>query len=131
MNIDKFIELNKLTANVEEVGENPNMDDPKWQARHYKVTIFSLKDGRKYMTTYFSQGMGIEREPELRDVLDCLANDAQTDGTFEDFCATYGYDTDSRNAERIYKAVIRNSNKLKRLLGENAYNQVVHEVERL
>lgn len=128
MTIDKFIKNNNIKAIIEEVGENPNIDDPKWQARHYKVTI--KKDGRSF-TTYYSQGMGIEREPELRDVLDCLANDAQTDGTFEDFCDTFGYDTDSRNAERIYKAVIRNSNKLKKLLGEEAYNQIIEDVERL
>lgn len=128
MTIDQFIKENKLTASVVEIGNNPNIDDPKWQARHYKVTI---KKDNKRMITYFSQGVGIEHEPELHDVLDCLANDAQTDGTFEDFCATYGYDTDSRNAERIYKAVIRNSNKLLKLLGQSKFDQVVFDVERL
>jgi len=129
MTIDTFIQDEKITmGGIMHVGENPNMDDKSWQANHY---IMVIKKGNKQFATYYSQGLGITDEPKLRDVLDCLANDAQTDGTFEDFCDTFGYSTDSRHAERVYKAVISNSRKLKKLLGKDAYNKLVHEVERL
>ena len=43
------------------------------------------------------------KEPSLYSVLACLTK--YDPGTFEDFCSEYGYDTDSRKAEKIYKAV--------------------------
>ena len=42
-------------------------------------------------------------EPSLYDVLACLTT--YDPGTFEDFCSDFGYDTDSRKAEKIYNAV--------------------------
>ena len=42
-------------------------------------------------------------EPSLYDVLACLTT--YDPGTFEDFCSEFGYDTDSRKAEKIYNAV--------------------------
>lgn len=41
--------------------------------------------------------------PSVYDVLACLQK--YDPGTFEDFCSDYGYDEDSRTAERIYFAV--------------------------
>lgn len=41
--------------------------------------------------------------PSVYDVLACLTK--YDPGTFEDFCSDYGYDEDSRTAERIYFAV--------------------------
>lgn len=42
-------------------------------------------------------------EPDPYSVLCCLPK--YDVGTFEDFCGEFGYDTDSRTAEKIYKAV--------------------------
>ena len=41
--------------------------------------------------------------PSAYDVLTCLSKDDP--GTFKDFCGNFGYDEDSRTAERTYKAV--------------------------
>ena len=41
--------------------------------------------------------------PTLYDVMACLTK--YDPGTFEDFCSDFGYDTDSRKAEKIYNAV--------------------------
>ena len=38
-------------------------------------------------------------------------------GTFEDFCSEFGYDTDSRQAEKTYKAVKREWEKVARVFG--------------
>lgn len=43
-------------------------------------------------------------KPSAYDVLTCLTK--YDVGTFEDFCNEFGYDTDSRNAEKIYKSVL-------------------------
>lgn len=43
------------------------------------------------------------KQPTNYDILACLTK--YDPGTFEDFCSEYGYDTDSRQAERTYKTV--------------------------
>ncbi len=43
-------------------------------------------------------------EPSAYDVLSCLQKNEV--GTFEDFCGDFGYEEDSRKAERTYKAVL-------------------------
>lgn len=54
-----------------------------------------------------------EARPDCYDVLACLTK--YDPGTFEDFCAEYGYDEDSRTAERIYIAVQNELANLKRI----------------
>lgn len=51
--------------------------------------------------------------PSVYDVLACLQK--CDPGTFEDFCLDYGYDEDSRTAERIYFAVQKEYTQLTRL----------------
>ena len=51
-------------------------------------------------------------KPKEYDVLSCL-NPASD--TFEDFCFNYGYDDDSRHAYKTYKAVVAQSEELKKL----------------
>lgn len=52
----------------------------------------------------FSEWVIIPREaPTAYDILACLTK--YDPGTFEDFCSEFGYDTDSRKADRVYKAV--------------------------
>lgn len=78
-------------------------------------------DGRSY-TLPFYMGRGHNGEPpEVDDVMDCVLSDAAgydgADG-FDDWAGEYGYDTDSRAAEKVYKAVEKGRNKLARLLGD-------------
>lgn len=51
--------------------------------------------------------------PSVYDVLACLQK--CDPGTFEDFCSDYGYDEDSRTAERIYFAAQKEYTQLARL----------------
>lgn len=43
------------------------------------------------------------KEPRLYDIITCLTK--YDPGTFEDFCSEFGYDEDSKKAEKIYNAV--------------------------
>lgn len=54
-----------------------------------------------------------EARPTCYDVLACLTT--YDPGTFEEFCANYGYDEDSRTAERVYVAVQKEFANLKRI----------------
>lgn len=44
------------------------------------------------------------KQPSSYDILTCLTK--YDPGTFEDFCGEFGYDTDSRKAEKTYNLVI-------------------------
>ena len=47
----------------------------------------------------------LPKMPNAYDILSCLTK--YDVGSFEDFCSEFGYDVDSRSAEKIYKAVVK------------------------
>lgn len=105
------------------------------------------------ITTYFSMGSGHARRkypkqrvdgplhnplvfpnPTVEQVLDCLASDAsgyENAGNFDDWCSEYGYDADSRKAERTYNLIAEESKKLRQFLGNEAFQELINETERL
>ncbi len=88
----------------------------------YNIPIekLSLSDSelKRYVKHHFNHDFGnIVRDkivrpiaPTLYDVLTCLQK--YDVGTFEDFCSEFGYDTDSRNAKKTYKAVVKEYDKM-------------------
>jgi len=117
-NIKDYVTKKGIKIKVVRVDNNPNMEDWK-DANHYKITLLN---GKKQLTTYFSQGYGIKHEPTAEDILDCLASDAagyENAHDFEDWARDYGYDTDSRKAERSHKAIGKQAAKLKQFLGDD------------
>ncbi len=72
--------------------------------------------------------------PSLADFLDCLASDAGSYDNardFSDWCGEYGYDDDSRTAERTYNMIAEQSRNLRRLLGADSYRELTENTERL
>lgn len=135
--IQEFIAMNGLTAAISPADDNPNMDhDPKHPMDHWRVVV-KMSDGDRpvKMTTYFSMGSGHNgKAPELGDVLDCLASDAasvENARDFADWCSEYGYDTDSRKAHRTYTVCKRQAERLRKLLGVTAYDDLLWNTERL
>jgi hypothetical protein len=130
MNTRSFVNSRNITITSEYASTNPNMADENWQANHYKVT---LHNKRRQLTTYFSMGVGLTREPSAEDVIDSLASDAagyENARSFEEWASEYGYDTDSRKAERTFNIIGRQVNHLKRFLGDD-YETLLWKVERL
>jgi len=112
--IKEFCGEHNIRINVEYADSNPNMDGK--HMNHFKVT---LKNGKKQFTLYYSQGFRICGDPTAESVLSCLHSDQScVDMDFDDFCAEMGYDSDSRKAEKIYKAVISQSKKLEQFMGD-------------
>ncbi len=133
MTIQEFIEQANLTMSVEYAASNPHMEeDRKHPMDHWACRI---TDGANVMELVFSKGQGHHsEEPQLDEVLDCLASDAasiQDGASFEDWAADLGYDTDSRKAERTYQAVKDQAEKLRALLGDDNYERLLWEIERL
>jgi hypothetical protein len=56
-------------------------------------------------------------ESDLKEAFYCFVSDSVSgENSFEDFCSEFGYDSDSRTAEKIWRACGRSYGKLKSLL---------------
>jgi hypothetical protein len=94
------------------MNEANERDMNKWSVSFVDNTTSSAVSFDYYTGTGL-QHMGKPVPPCAADVLFCLLNDRSAVGqTFEEWASDYGYDTDSRAAERIYNACIMNANKL-------------------
>jgi hypothetical protein len=72
--------------------------------------------------------------PDLASVLDCLISDASgydNAKDFEDWCSEYGSDPDSRKAEATYRLIGEQAKRLRHFLGDEAYRELMYEVERM
>lgn len=80
----------------------------------YKCVQNAIK--RELMKKVEVQGESLLIEPTFYDVLTSLQK--YDVNTFENFCGDFGYDTDSRTAERTYKAVKKEFKAVERLFGD-------------
>lgn len=131
ISMQDFIGNTAITTKVKRVESNPNMSDMGPGSRHWLVT---LRAGRFSMRVPFSQGSAHTEAPAAADVLNCLAMDAagfENARSFSEWCSEYGYDVDSRKAEHIYKTVARQTAKLRALLGQDNYETLLCNVERM
>lgn len=128
MTIHGFAETRHIRMSAEYIDARPDrlMDDMPASSTHWRCV---LRRGNRRMTVYFSQGPAISREPTVADLLNCLASD-WTDQPFEDWARDLGFDLDSRKAERIYRAVVRQSAALGRLL-DGDLDTLLYKTDRL
>lgn len=87
---------------------------------NHLVSIYNTTTGKRASFKFWASIMN----PELRsryDVLNalyCIVSDAISGlDSFEDFCGNLGYDTDSREAHKTWKACQSSSTKALRVLG--------------
>ena len=91
-----------------------HFDDDK-QSRF--IFLCKLKRGRKSFTFKFGQSIASgSKKPTMYDILTSLTK--YDPESFEDFCSEFDYDTDSRKAEKIYKAVSKEWKNVDRLFGD-------------
>lgn len=132
--LDQFITEQQLIMSVRPIKRNPYMQGEK-MPRNFECTIeFEGRGYHEPLTVYFSQGSAHKKPPTLAEVLDYLASDASgvdNAQSFEDWASEYGYDTDSRKAEKTYNICAQQAQELKALLGQDAYDQLLYETERL
>lgn len=106
----------KFTATRAESNACPMFCDGKHiHGDQYRVTL--SRNGKR-ITFSFWNSLNDSREGKELDaysVLSCCSSDLNCPETFEDFCAEYGYDQDSRKAETTFKACLKQSERLHRL----------------
>ena len=89
----------------------PDDTDKRW--------IFSMRIERNKKNYQFTFGQSIADAAKTPTYYDVLAALKKYDpGTFEDFCAEFGYNNDSRKAEQTYKAVKKEYAAVERLFGD-------------
>jgi len=115
MTLQQFIDHHTITLTATRTDRNPAMSD--FEGDHWKVT---LKRPGRQMTLVFSKGYGHGGAPPTsEEVLECLQSDARGAddcASFEEFCDYFSYDSDSRRAEKTYKAIKRQAAKLRTFL---------------
>lgn len=129
MTIQEFVEKHGVKIDSTLIDARPDGGDWVEGSAHWKVVV-TVRGKR--MTIYYSQGPAVVAEPTAADVLDSLALDAScAQGTFEDFCSEFGYDTDSRKVERLFKACQKVRVDLERLFRSDRVEELIYQVERL
>jgi hypothetical protein len=91
--------------------------------------VFKMKltrNGKSYTFTFGQSIAAGAEEPTMYDILACMTKYDPED--FENFCANYGYDTDSRSAERIYKNVCKEWEAMQRLFPEPEVLEEMNEI---
>lgn len=132
ISLQDFVRKHNLVMTLTTADHNPNMADDTW-ARTATHWIARLHHGKKQMAVPFSQGSAHTVPPTITDVLDALAIDSAGHDDhrgFQDWAEEYGYDIDSRKAERIFNAVIRQAKALLKFLGPAAYDELLYKTER-
>jgi hypothetical protein len=90
------------------------MFDVWTKVQPWRVTL--RYQGRRMTVPFFTDSAKI-KPPTAARVLYCLASDATANSqSFEDWASDFGYDTDSRKVERVYKLCVQNGRKLRNLL---------------
>lgn len=111
--------MHRVSAIVKYGVKTPYDQLDDWQRKAHPYTV-TLRYQRRQLTVAFFMGPAHTREPTAQDVLYCLLTDSYaSDETFESWASDYGYNPDSRKAERVYQACKRNTAGLRRLLGDD------------
>jgi hypothetical protein len=103
---NKFAKKTGLKLSILESDYKSHFAEDKKSGVYRWVFKCRLSVGKKSYTFDFGQSIANGgEEPNLYDILSCLEKYGYED--FEDFCSNLGYDSDSRTAEKTFKAVQR------------------------
>lgn len=78
---------------------------PEWAKQQWNVTLRC--GGRRSASPVVRERHA--STPTVAEIVECLELDSSYADSFDEFCDELGYDSDSRTAERLYKAVRRQS----------------------
>lgn len=84
--------------------------------RRYVFKMKLKRNGKSYTFNFGQSINGGSNEPTMYDILTCLEKHGYH--SFEDFCSELGYDSDSRNSEKIFKAVEKEYLAVQNLFGD-------------
>lgn len=99
-----------------------------WKQENWNRNIIHVRN-TKTKTSIRFDFWGSIVSPELQSPYDlknafyCFISDAISGlASFDDFCSEFGYNTDSRTAEKIWKSCKKSTEKAKRIIDEDIYD---------
>lgn len=115
-----YVEHTGITVEIES-GPDWTTDEDGWEHHAYELLLKNPAE-KTEMKLPWKHGTGITEDPDERpeNILDVLISDGwgyEQAQSFEDWAGEYGYDTDSRKAERIWQAVKQQTNDFIDFLG--------------
>lgn len=127
--VNEVLRLNNIAFNavyVDQVKKEGN-----WNCDYFVCT---LKYKGTTETFNYHTGLGLRKNnktvmPKATDVLYSLFLDCTQGEDFIDWCANYGYDSDSIKAMKIYEACQANETKLKNVLPNEVFKQLQIELQ--
>lgn len=122
MNVSEWIKANGVTMTTRRLKGRTDglMED---SASHWRCTL--KNPGTEPLVLEYSMGSAYTTAPEIAQVLGCVIDDVQgleNTWTFDGWCGEYGYDLDSRKAEKIYQAVEKERQDLAMFAGTDVLN---------
>ena len=98
---------------------------------HHIVTVRNKETGKRTSFDFWASIANpvLETEYDIINAFYCFLSDAVSgEESFEDFCADFGYDEDSRTAERTWKACKRAAAKFQRIAPNEDLYDLINEV---
>ena len=124
----KLIDNIKLSLIRTDYTEEDYKDEWKKTSNKYKARITYNK---KSMTIIYYTGSGWKKDPELEDILGSILQDiTYLDYGFENFASEWGYDPDSRTAEKIYKDIQKQAKKINRIFNKEEQEELLTYLEK-
>lgn len=95
------------------VWEHPAWDD---NYKHAKFKVRFSRNGKQWTLDFYQSRVAGKKQPSIYDVLACVQK--CDPGNFEQFCWEFGFNSDSRKAERLYEAVVDEYENVVRLFSD-------------
>jgi len=100
---EDFLRKSGVRMKVSYFGYGPHFAGETENRHRFRVTF--SRNGKRMQIIFGQCRLAGPTEPTAYDVLSCIQK--YDVGTFEDFCHEFHYSEDSRTAERIYRAVLK------------------------
>ena len=96
----------------------PTKEIPVWDNKAHSVFPVTLRRNKKSMKVAFAQSLAQgNKVPTEYEVLTAITK-YNPGSSFENFCAEFGYNSDSRRDEAIYKGVVKEWTDVQRVFGD-------------
>ena len=112
-----------------------NTKKPSWKddSRPVNHFIVTFKRGKNkcsfdYFDSIHNYQKGIT-EIRAYNALTCCSSEINCPDTFEDFCSEFGYDEDSRSAEKTFRALKKMSDKLQKFFDSEEIREDLAEIQ--
>jgi hypothetical protein len=113
---NNFLEKTRTTLKVKFLKNDFYFPEDKETRNIYRITL--ERNGKKYSFTFGQSIFNTKQNisPDAYDILACVEKYQYIN--FNDFCSSFGYDEDSRKAEKIFKAVQKQGEKINEMFAD-------------